>query len=142
MAWDETMGSGLRQGMCYLSTKQNYYSSSENLTLPYHYRTRSAPFPASLYGPYHWFTPCPGPRRNTNHCRPRVLPKCHIPTLFYRHHRSRDCPTISRTRVPVVWTPNETNHRPRPSLHLTFRQGTNHASGHSTKPIYSLSPPN
>src|SRR5258708_25776678 len=136
------MGSRLCQRMLRLSTKQNYHSLPENPTLPHHHRTRSASLPASLYGPYHRSTPCPRPRRNIDHCGPRVLLKCHIPTLFYHYHRSRDHPTISRTHVPMVWTSDKTNHRPRPSLHFAFWQTANYASGHSTEPIHGLSPPN
>src|SRR5258708_29074732 len=128
--------------MFYLPTKQNRHPSSEDPTLPHHHRTQGTPLPTGLYGPYHGFTPCPRPRCHTHHCRPRVLPERHIPTLFYVYHRGGDRPTISRTRISMVWAPTETNHRPRPPLHITLREGVNHAPGHPTEPIHGLSPSN
>src|SRR5258708_8290633 len=41
----------------------------------------------------------------------------------------------------MVRASNETNHRPRPSLHVSLRKSANQTPGHPTEPIHSLSPP-
>ncbi len=142
MAWDEIMDSGLHQGMFYLPTEQDRYSPPKNPTLSYHYRTRGASLPTGLYGSYHWATPRLRPRCDTHHCRSWVLPKRHIPTLFYRYHRGGNCPAISRPCVPMVWTPKKIDHRPRPSFHISLQEGTYHASGYPTESVHGLPPSN
>src|SRR5713226_4492622 len=142
MARDETMGSRLRQGVLRLPTKQNPYSSPKDPTLPYHHRTPNPTVPTGLHGPHHRPTPDSRPRCDTNHRRPRVLSKRHILTLFHHYHRGGNRPTVPRTCVPMVWPSNQTNHRPRPTFHVTLRKGANHATRHPTKSIHGLPPSN
>src|SRR5580693_6567950 len=65
-----------------------------------------------------------------------------LPPLFYKHHRRRHSPTLSRTSVPMVWNPPKDHQRQRPPIHIPFRTRINQRLGNQPEPVNGISPPN
>src|SRR6266446_8299241 len=101
------MDCGLRKGLCDLPTKQNHDPQKENTALPHHDQRRHSPFPTNCDGPYHWTSAATWVQCHTNHRRPWMFPRSHLPSVLGHHHGSRDCTTLSGLCLPMVWPADE-----------------------------------
>src|SRR6266436_6047149 len=114
MDWDVPMDSRLRKGMRSMPTKQNSNPQEKNTTLPYHHERRHSPLSTNCDGPYHRTSAASRTQRHTNHSRPWMLLHSYLPPVFRHNHRPRNCPTLSRLRLPMVWVTNQNDKRLRP----------------------------
>ena len=136
------MARTIHQRMHHLSTKQEPHTPTPNPTIQNTSTRQCTTIHTDCNGPHHRTTQKQGIRQYPYNSQPRMHLRRNIPTLHYEHHQTPNCAVILPTRVPLVWTPPENNHRLRPPIHITFRQSPRKRTGNYVEPYNSLSPPN
>ncbi len=136
------MDSRLRERMCSLPTKQDPDSQEKNTALLHYYKGRHSPISTNRNGSYYGTSSASWTQRNTNHSGPWMLTHSHLPPMFRHHHRPRNCPTLPRLHLPMVWSTNQNDKRPRPQIYFAIRQGAHRKTRHPVKPIHSIPSPN
>ena len=121
LAESPTMARTICQGVRDMSTKQKPYAPTPNTPIQNPSTRKRTTIHAGGNGPHHGTTQEPRLRQYPHYRRPRMHPRSHIPTMYGQYHRTPNSTAILSTRVPLVWTSPKTNHRLRPSLHITLR---------------------
>ena len=125
-----------------LPTKQDYDSQKENTALSHYHQRGHSPLPTNRNGPHHGTPAAARTQCHTNHSRPRMFTRSHLPPLFRHHHGPWNCPTLLRLRLPMVRPTNKDDKRPRPQVHLTIWQSAHQETWNPMKPIHRVPPPN
>src|SRR6266403_1443162 len=112
MGRNVTMDRRLRKRLRDLPTKQAHDPQKENTPLPHYYQRRDPSIPANRNGPYHGITATTRTQCHTNHRRPWMLPRSHLPTMFGHHYRPRNCATLSGLRLLMVRPTDQNDQRP------------------------------
>ena len=125
-----------------MPTKQDPYPPHQNTVILNPYRRKRATIPTRSYGLDHWTAHHQRKRHHTNYRGPRVLTCSNISTMQHRYHGTRNCPTIPRSRVQVVWTSHQDNQRPRPPIHITLWESIHSPTWNTAESIDGIPPPN
>src|SRR5882757_4792138 len=104
MGRNEPMDCRLRQGMRYLSTKQDPNPQDENPPLQNHNPRSDTAIPTNRHGSYHGTPNAQRKGRDPHHSRPRMFPSGNLPPMYHNDNRTGHCPTISRQRLSMVRT--------------------------------------
>src|SRR6266481_9613403 len=104
---DATMDSRLRKRMCNLPTKQTHDSQKEDTALLHHHQRRHPPLPTDCDGPYYGTPAATWTQCHTNHSRPWMFTRGHLPPMFGYHYRPRHCAALPRLCLPMVWLTNQ-----------------------------------
>ena len=132
----------IREGMCHMSAKQKPHTPTPNTAIQNTCTGKCPTIYADCNGPYHGITQKPGIRQHPNHSRSRVYPRRNLLTMYDQCHGTTNRPTILSTRVPMVRTPPETDHRSRSPIHITLRQSPRKGTGNYVESNNGLSPSN
>ena len=136
------MGRKLRQRMRQMSTKQNTYPPKQSPTIQNQRPSYGPTIRNRSHGSDHTTSQQSRTRRHSYDSRPRLHQSSPIPTLHNKHHRRRNCQTLSRQRVSMVRNPLKDHIRQGPSIYITLLDFVMSTPRDQPKHIHGLSPTN
>jgi hypothetical protein len=142
LARSKTLDSRIHAGMCHVSTKQKYYSSSTNATIPDPIRNIGTPLLSRGYGSNHGVAKKQRVRCHSHYSRSRGYVWHYLSALSYDNNGTPNCQTISQTRVSMVRSSTKDNQQSRSPFHFPLWMSPSKRIGHPTESINSLSPSN
>ncbi len=137
-----TMDRRLRKRLRNLPTKQNHNTQEEDTALSYHHQRRHSPFPTNCDGPDHRTSTATQIQCHTNHSRSWMFTSGHLPPLFRHHYRSGHRAALLGLCLPMVWSTNQNDKRPRSQIHLTVWQSPFRETWDRTKSLHGIPSPN